>query len=542
MQLKNIFGLSLPSDKQDLNPSIIIPDQSKGEMVTSSDYGPAIGSGFNQVMDFVSNIKDEAQMINRYRAIAQYADVDNAINDITDEAIVMSDHNESVKIILEDVHLPENIKNKIVNEFETIKNLYNYENNAYYLFRQWYIDGRLYFNVIIDQNNIRNGLVELRMIDPLKIRKKVDYIRKKNKQNLDVVTSVNEYYLYNDKGLSDNETEAVMLSKDSVVFVPSGVVDYGTHHALSHLQKALKPATQLKYLEDSIVIYRIARAPERRVFYVDVGRMNGQSAQQFVNQQMNRFRNKTQYDATTGEMRSNTRHMSMLEDFWLPRREGSTGTEVKTLASGENLGNIADIEFFQKKLYHSLNVPTTRLEPSNGFNLGRTQEITRDEIAFNKFIVRLRKEFSKIFTYPLRIQLILKGIITESEWKQIEDNIRYDFLEDNHFAELKEQEVMQGRIQMVQMVEPYIGTLFSLQYVKTDILHMDDDTMNIMMAQIEQEKLDGTLDDFNKVTMSGTGDESLNMMNADPDKDKQSINNNNKEEENSSDDDKEKEK
>ena len=363
-----------------------------------------------------------------------------------------------------------------------------FDERAHEIFRSWYIDGRLYYQILIDENRIKDGIVELRYIDPRKIRRIKNIKKERTPQGVEVVKEIEEYYLYNDKGITEQTTHGVKLALDSVVYVPSGFNDANTGMAMSYLHKAIKPVNQLKMIEDSLVIYRISRAPERRIFYIDVGNLPKLKAEQYVSDIMNKFRNKIVYDATTGETRDDRRHLSMMEDFWMPRREGGKGTEITTLPGGQNLGEIQDIEYFQNKLYHALNVPVSRLQASQGFSIGRSQEITRDEIKFNKFIIRLRKKFSMLFSHALRVQLIAKGIIRPDEWEDLRADIKYDFIEDNHYAELRDTELMQSRIGLLQLIDPYVGKYYSLDWAKQNILRMDKDEIKDITKQIKSEQ------------------------------------------------------
>jgi hypothetical protein len=326
----------------------------------------------------------------------------------------------------------------------------------------------------------------MRPIDPRKIRKIKNIVKEKNPKGVEIVKSIEEYYLYNDKGITETTVQGVRLPIDSVVYAPSGLVDANTSLTLGHLHKAIKLVNQLKMMEDALVIYRISRAPERRIFYVDVGNLPKMKAEQYVNDLMNKFRNKIVYDATTGEVRDDRKHLSMMEDFWMPRREGGKGTEITTLPGGQTLGQIEDIQFFQNKLYQALNVPMTRLKGDQGFNIGRSSEITRDEIKFNKFVQRIRKKFAMLFMDALRVQLILKGIINPDDWEEIQGSIRFDFMRDNYYAELKENEILQGRISTLQNIDPFVGKYYSVEWVKKNVLQMSDEDIK----EIEKQKLD----------------------------------------------------
>ena len=365
-----------------------------------------------------------------------------------------------------------------------------FEDRCNEMFRSWYVDGRLYYHVLIDLEKPKDGIVELRYIDPRKIRKIKEIIKDRGRNGAEVVKGVDEYYLYNDKGITEGRTQGIRLSLDSVIFIPSGVTDGNSGMTLSHLHKAIKPVNQLKMIEDSLVIYRITRAPERRVFYIDVGNLPKLKAEQYVNDIMNKFKNKVVYDATTGEVRDDRKHLSMLEDFWMPRREGGKGTEITTLQGGQSLANIEDVNYFQNKLYQALSVPVTRLRQDTGFTLGKASEITRDEVKFSKFINRLRKKFSKLFLDALRIQLIAKSIISPDDWEgmDLEQSIKFDFMKDNFFAELKGTEILQGRLNMLQAIEPFVGKYYSVAYIRKHVLHQTEEEMEEIDKQVEEEQ------------------------------------------------------
>jgi hypothetical protein len=433
-----------------------------------------------------SIIKNENDLIRRYREIAQYSDCDAAITDIVNEAIV-TDDDKSIEIKLDDLRASDSIKAKIEDEFGEVLRLFDFEEFGPDIFRQWYIDGRVYYQVLIDPNNIKNGIVELRKVDPRKIRKIKNVTKQRNDKGVEVVIGIEEYYLYNDKGISEQTTQGVKMTLDSVIYCPSGLIDPNSGMTLGNLHKAVKPTNQLKMIEDAVVIYRISRAPERRVFYIDVGNLPKLKAEQYVNDIMNKFRNKIVYDATTGEVRDDRRHLSMMEDFWMPRREGGKGTEITTLPGGQTLGQIEDVQYFQNKLYQALNVPLGRLQPQQGFSLGRSTEITREEVKFNKFITRLRKKFANLLSDALKIQLVAKGIIREDEWSEIKQFIQFDFQKDNYFSELKEAEVLMNRVQMLQQITPYVGQYYSFEWIRKNVLMMSDDDIKLIAQQNQAE-------------------------------------------------------
>ena len=482
-----LFGFEIKRKQEQELPSVVPPSPIEtGSTVVNT--GVNAGGHYGMVMDLEGTIKNENDLIRRYREVSQYSDCDGAIEDIVNEAIVADENRRSVELKLDELKISASIKTKIKEEFDAVLRILKFDERAHELFRSWYIDGRLYYQILIDENNIKQGIVELRYIDPRKIRRIKNIKKERNKQGVDVVKEIEEYYLYNDKGITEQTTQGVKLALDSVVYAPSGYVDQNTGMMMSYLHKAIKPVNQLKMIEDSLVIYRISRAPERRIFYIDVGNLPKLKAEQYVTDIMNKFRNKIVYDATTGETRDDRRHLSMMEDFWMPRREGGKGTEITTLPGGQNLGEIQDIEYFQGKLYHALNVPISRLQPQQGFSIGRSQEISRDEVKFNKFIVRLRKKFSVLFSNALRVQLIAKGVIRADEWDEIRPFLKYDYLEDNHFSELKDSEILMQRIQSLQALDPYVGKYYSQAWVRKNILRLDEDDVEQIEKEITNEQ------------------------------------------------------
>jgi hypothetical protein len=498
----NLFGFEIKRKREDDLQSVVTPSPvDSGATVINT--GVNAGGYYGLVMDLEGVIKNENDLIRRYREVSQYSDCDGAIEDIVNEAIVTDEEKSSVKIVLDDVKVSDGIKKKIFQEFDNVLRTYKFQDRAHEMFRTWYIDGRLYYQVLIDEKNIKNGIVELRYIDPRKIRRIKNIIKERDGKGVEVVKKIEEYYLYNDKGITEQTTQGVKLSLDSVVYCPSGYVDQNTGMMMSYLHKAIKPVNQLKMIEDSLVIYRISRAPERRIFYVDVGNLPKLKAEQYVSDIMNKFRNKIVYDATTGETRDDRRHLSMMEDFWMPRREGGKGTEITTLPGGQNLGEIQDIEYFQQKLYHALNVPISRLQQQQGFSIGRSTEISRDEVKFNKFIVRLRRKFSEVFNAALRIQLIAKGVIRAEEWDDLAQFIRYDYLEDNHYSELKDAEILMQRLQMLQQAESYIGKYYSMSWARKNILRLNEDDIKTMEKEMESEKEDYIAKAEHDGTMAG---------------------------------------
>ena len=475
-----------------------IKDEGSKEKFTipSPDDGSvevAGGGFFGQILDTDGRERTELDLIRRYRDIAQQPECDSAIEDIVNEGIVSDERDQAVSIITDQIPWPAKIKNKIRDEFDEVLALLDFDVKGHDIFRRWYIDGRLFYHKVIDKKNPKKGIQELRYIDPRKIRKAKE-ISKEQKPgtSIELIKKVNEYFLYNDKGLQNATTggginQGIKIAPDSITYVPSGIVDQNKGHILSYLHKAIKPVNQLRMIEDALVIYRISRAPERRIFYIDVGNLPKIKAEQYLKDVMNRYRNKLVYDASTGEIRDDRNHMSMLVDFWLPRREGGRGTEITTLPGGSNLGEIDDITYFQRKLYRSLNVPVSRMEAENNFSLGRSTEITRDELKFTKFVQRIRKKFTPLFTDLLKTQLVLKGVMTLEDWNDMKEHIQYDFLQDGHFAELKKSELMTDKLEQLGTVESYIGTFFSKEWVQKNILRLTDTEIEDMQKQMNKE-------------------------------------------------------
>ena len=436
--------------------------------------------------------RTEMDLVRRYRDISQQPECDSAIEDIVNEGIVSNEKDAAVAIELDRLMLPPKIKDRIREEFDTVLQLLDFDTKGHDIFRRWYVDGRIFYHKVIDKNNPKKGIQELRYIDPTKI-KKVRQVKKdkNNKTGVDMISNIEEYYLYNEKGLAsagaEGSNSGLKIATDSIAYCPSGLIDGNSGRVLSYLHKAIKPVNQLRMIEDALVIYRISRAPERRIFYIDVGNLPKIKAEQYLKDVMNRYRNKLVYDASTGEIRDDRNHMSMLEDFWLPRREGGRGTEITTLPGGSNLGEIDDIQYFQKKLYKSLNVPISRMDSEAGFSLGRASEITRDELKFTKFVQRIRKKFTPLFTDILKTQLLLKGIIAPEDWDMMQEHIQYDFLQDGHFAELKDAELLNDRIQTLDSIQSYIGTFFSKEFVLKKVLRMNDAEIAEMNDQIRKE-------------------------------------------------------
>jgi len=487
------FEIKRAKDKNAEKMQSIVPpvDQDGAGYVTAAGahYGTYVNLGEGD------HAKDNLQNIRQYRAVATHPEVDAAIEDIVNESIVANENESPVTLILDHVEgLSDQLKKVMTEEFDQICSMLQFTDLGHDIFRRWYVDGRIYHHLVVDEKNLKAGIQEIRPIDSTKIRKVKEMQKKKDPATgASLVEKVNEFYIYQEKPGGMNQ--GIKLSNDSISYVTSGLLDVDRKRVVSHLHKALKPINQLRMMEDSLVIYRLSRAPERRIFYIDVGNLPRGKAETYMKDIMARYRNKLVYDADTGKIRDDRKHMSMLEDFWLPRREGGRGTEISTLPGGENLGQIDDIIYFQKRLYRSLNVPINRLEQEAQFSLGRSTEINRDEVKFQKFIDRLRKRFSMLFTEILKKQLIMKAIITEDDWKEWQQDIVVDFVRDNHFSELKDAELLQNRLQTLDTMQQYVGEFFSKEYVMKNVLQLDDNDIEDMKKQIEQEKAAGEIPD-----------------------------------------------
>jgi hypothetical protein len=503
----NLFGFQISRQKTDVEQqtakTFAPPSNEDGALTVSA------AAYYGTYVDLDGTAKNEVELISRYREMSMQPEIESAIDDIVNEAIVQSDTGESLRIILDDLKQPERIKKAIQEEFTTILRLLNYQNMATDTFRRFYVDGRLFYHIIIDSENPSGGIKALRYIDPRKIRK-IREIKKEKEQSsaTDVVTTVNEYYIYNDKVVSGTSSSygpvGTRIAKDAIVNVNSGLMDSRRAAVLSYLHKAIKPLNQLRMIEDATVIYRISRAPERRIFYIDVGNLPKLKAEQYLRDIMVKYKNKLVYDAQTGEVRDDRKFLSMMEDFWLPRREGGKGTEITTLPGGQNLGELEDVKYFEKKLYKALNVPVSRLDPNqSGFSLGRVGEITRDEVKFSKFVDRQRQKFSEIFDQALRVQCVLKGICTADEFDEFKENIYYDFMKDNNFAELKEAELVRERLSLLGSVDPYVGRYYSMRWIQKNVLRLSDDDIKEMDKQIEKEKEEGKIMDPQQIAAQG---------------------------------------
>ena len=494
--MAELFGFNITRVKPQTDPKqqFSQPAAEDGTQVV------AAGGFFGSYLDMEGTAKTEQDLIRRYREIALHPECDMAIEDIVNEAITSNENKQSVKVITDGLEYSSAIKVRIEEEFADVLRLLQFNTRGHDLFRRWYVDGRIFFQKVIDAENTKNGILELKYLDPRKV-KKIREVRKRRPEGMISPTNVNiadetvEYFVYNERGIQGAASvQGIKVAVDTIAFCPSGMIDQNKNGLiLSYLHKAIKPVNQLRMIEDAAVIYRIARAPERRIFKIDVGNLPKAKAESYLRDVMARYRNKLVYDASTGEIRDDRNYMSMLEDFWLPSREGGRGTDITTLPGGANLGEIADIEYFRAKLYRSLNVPVSRLEASQGFNLGRASEISRDELKFTKFVGRLRKKFTELFNDLLRTQLIIKGVISETEWPLIRDSIFYDFLQDGHFAELKNTEMMRERLNLAREVRDYVGKYFSVNYVRRNILKQTESEIKKMDAEIKKEIDDGII-------------------------------------------------
>ena len=451
---------------------------------------------YGTYVDLEGAVRNELELITRYREMANHPELEQAIDDIVNEAITHDVTGRSVDIVLDKLKQPDAVKKKILEEFENILRMLNFGNLADDLFKRWYIDGRMYFHILVDEKNPKDGIQELRYIDPRKIRKVREVQKDRDpKTGAQIIKSIAEYYVYSDRGTTTQTYSAqvnagLRIATDSIINVNSGLMDAKNTFVISYLHKAIKPLNQLRMIEDAVVIYRISRAPERRIFYIDVGNLPKGKAEQYLRDIMIKYRNKMVYDASTGELRDDRKHMSMLEDFWLPRREGGKGTEITTLPAGQNLGELEDVKYFKQKLLQALNVPISRLEPQQGgmIGLGRVSEVTRDEVKFTKFIIRLRNKFSQIFDSALGTQLALKGICTKEEWDDFKEYIYYDYKKDNNFTEMRYAEILRERLNLLGAVDPYLGRYFSADYVKKKVLQMTEQDIKEMQKEMDKEQ------------------------------------------------------
>ena len=525
--MSKLFGFSI-EDSEPLSPTTVSPvppnDEDGNDHYMSSGF-------FGSYVDLEGVYRTEFELIKRYREMALHPEVDSAVEDIVNEAIVSDLNDSPVELDLDHLNASDGIKNKIRDEFKFIKDLLDFDSKAHEIYRNWYIDGRIYYHKIIDLQKPHEGLQELRYIDAMKMR----YVRKEKKKDADKYKApvmrdtgnpmdyefpeLEEYYIYNARSgvptgnmNATGPSQGIKIVKDAITYCTSGLVDRNKGNTLSYLHKAIKAVNQLRMIEDSLVIYRLSRAPERRIFYIDVGNLPKMKAEQYLRDVMMRYRNKLVYDASTGEIRDDKKYMAMLEDFWLPRREGGRGTEITTLPGGQNLGEITDIEYFKKKLYRSLNVPPSRMDGEGGFNLGRSSEILRDEVKFSKFVGRLRKRFSNMFTDMLKTQLLLTNVVTPEDWEVMSEHIQYDFLYDNHFTELKEAELQNERMALLATVEPYIGKYYSQDYVRRRVLRQTDEEIIEEDKKIEKEIKDGIIPDPAEMMLDPEGSGGMRPM------------------------------
>jgi hypothetical protein len=496
-----LFGFTLGSKdvvqaQKPEQPSFALPTPALDDgavTITQNAY-------YGTYVDLEGAVRNELELVTRYREMSNHPELEMAIDDIVNEAISHDDSGRTVNLVLDKLKQPEAVKKKILEEFENILRMLNFGNLSDDLFKRWYIDGRIYYHVVVNDKDPKSGIQELRYIDPRKIRKVREVKKERDpKTGADIIKSIAEYYVYTDRGIATQTFGAsvnsgLRIAPDSIINVNSGLMDAKNTFVISYLHKAIKPLNQLRMIEDAVVIYRLSRAPERRIFYIDVGNLPRGKAEQYIQSIMVKYRNKMVYDANTGELRDDRKHLSMLEDFWLPRREGGKGTEITTLPAGQNLGELEDVKYFRNKLLQSLNVPISRLEPQQGgmIGLGRTTEVTRDEVKFLKFIIRLRNKFSQIFDHALEKQLVLKGICTRDEWQVFKEQIYYDYVKDNNFTELRDAELLQSRVQTLAFVDPYVGRYYSAEWVRKHILQQTDEDILAIDKQIKQESDNGT--------------------------------------------------
>ena len=480
-----IFGFKIERKSEEQPnariPAFALPENEDGSMMIAG------GGAYGSYLNMEGAYKSEVDLIFKYREMSSLSDCEIAIENIVNEAIVAGKGERPVNILLDNTGLTESIKTKIRNEFDVILDLLNFNNFGHEIFRRWYVEGKLYYHIMIDENDPSRGIVELRSLDATKI-KKVNQVNKQKTQDT-INVKDNEVFTYNPAGLKNQHQQGILISKDSIAYCTSGLLDPKKKMVLSYLHKAIKPLNQLRMVEDAIVIYRISRAPERRIFYIDVGNLPKVKAEQYIRDIMTRYKNRLVYDSDTGEVRDDRRHQSMLEDYWLPRREGGRGTEITTLPGGENLGQMDDVEYFQRKLYKAMHVPVSRLEADSGFSLGRESEITRDELLFSKFVAKLQIRFSSLFQDVMEKQLILKNVMTSAEWSKVRDKIQYNFTSDHFYTELKQQEIMTARMTLARDMEDFVGKYYSKEWFRTNILRQNEEE-----AQLEDERIEGELE------------------------------------------------
>ena len=483
--MAQLFGFQITRSSKDKGeqPSFVLPDPEDGATTSAGFY--------SEFIDIEGQTKTESDLIRRYRSTSEHPECDLAIEDIVNESVNTEELKAPVSLNTDNIPYSSKIKTRVKEEFEQVLHLLDFNNKAHDIFRRWYIDGRVHFHKIIDENDPQKGIQELRYIDALKIKRirKVD--KEVTKKGSPTIKVLEDFYIYNEGGGVSTTSNAVggslKITADAIANCPSGLFDPSKNLVRSYLHKAIKPVNQLRMIEDAVVIYRIARAPERRIFYIDVGNLPKVKAEQYLKDVMNRYRNKLVYNASTGEIKDDRQQMSMLEDFWLPRREGGRGTEITTLPGGSNLGEIDDILYFQKKLYRSLNIPISRLETESGFNLGRGAEITRDEVKFTKFVQKLRKKFNTLFNNILKTQLILKGVVSEEDWLSIKENLSYQYMKDGHYAEMRDMDLLRDRLDVLNTIEPFIGQYFSKKYVQKQVFRMSDEEIDSMQKEMDAE-------------------------------------------------------
>lgn len=490
----SLFGFQISRQQEDgdnsSQQSFVPPPNDDGALTISQ------AAYYGTYVDLDGTAKNEVELIGRYREMAMQPEIESAIEDIINEAVVQDDDGTSTKIVLDKLEQSDKIKKAIENEFNTVLKLLNYNNMSQDIFKRYYIDGRLFYQIMIDKDNPTSGIKELRYIDPRKIRKIREVKKDKDpRSGIELMNVVNEYYIFNDKSINGSQSNygpvGARIAKDAIINVNSGLMDSRRASVLSYLHKAIKPLNQLRMIEDAVVIYRISRAPERRIFYIDVGNLPKMKAEQYLRDIMVKYKNKLVYDAQTGEVRDDRKFLSMMEDFWLPRREGGKGTEIQTLPGGQNLGELEDVKYFEKKLYNALNVPISRLEQSTAFSIGRATEITRDELKFSKFVNKLRNKFTELFDHALRVQCVLKGICTDEEWTDFKEKIYYDFLKDNNFTELKDAELLRERLTLLSSIDAYTGRYYSMDWIRRNVLRFNDDDIQKIDAEIKKERKEG---------------------------------------------------
>ena len=487
-----IFGFKIERKSQEKPganvPAFTLPENDDGSQMVS-------GAGaYGSYLDIEGQYKNEVDLVYKYREMSQTSDCEIAVDNIVNEAIVVDEPNSPVQINLDQTDLTEGIKKKVRTEFTSILDLLNFNNYGHEIFRRWYVEGKLYYHIMIDESDPKRGIVELRSLDATKIKKMKQVKQEKTADPRTAKIEIVPHYQYNEAGLDKRSSSGILISGDSIAYTTSGLLNPQKNMVMSYLHKAIKPLNQLRMVEDAIVIYRISRAPERRIFYIDVGNLPKLKAEQYIRDIMTRYKNRLVYDSDSGEVKDDRRHQSMLEDYWLPRREGGRGTEITTLPGGENLGQLEDVEYFQRKMYKAMHVPVSRLEADSGFSLGRESEITRDELLFSKFIKKLQTRFSILFDEIIEKQLILKNIMTAAEWSKVRDKIHYSFTSDHYYTEFKQQETMSQRVDLARNMEDWVGQYYSKEWFRKNVLRQSDEDIELLDSQIEKEKAEGEID------------------------------------------------